>query len=66
MFMHFFVKSEACILFAEPSIYIHAICRAHSNVVTREVPEPKPSQVGLCWLPAQHPWVVGHLIVVQG
>ena len=37
LFMRFFDKSEACISFVEPSIYIHAICRAHSYVVTREV-----------------------------
>ena len=54
LFMRFFDKSKACISFVEPSIYIHAICRAHSNVVTREVRGPKPSQVGLCWLPAEH------------
>ena len=59
-------QKEACISFVEPSILIHTICRAHSNLVTREVRGPKPSQVSLCWLLAQHPWVVGHIIVVQG
>ena len=39
--MRFFDKSEACISFVEPGILIHAICRAHSTLVTREVRGPK-------------------------
>ena len=52
-FIRFYDKAEACISFVEPNILIHAICRAHSNLVTRQVRVPKPA--GRVPKPARRP-----------